>query len=260
MDGARAARREMPSPGRWDTVVTSLVRRAMCGADGAGGNCRPTSGRRYAAGTGAHRGAWRWMRRPGGEGVARAMEAPAAAVQGRRLEGDRRVTGGGGPPPGMIERRERRRAGGRRARPRPRPVYEAAKRVVDVVGALALTAVASPLFPVAAVAVRLSSPGPVIYRQTRIGRRGRPFTCLMFRTMVVDGDHLLEGRAPVDSQGGAWKPNPDPRVTPMGRWLRRRSIDELPQVVNVLRGEMSLVGPRPLQPEEVEERWGDRRA
>ena len=104
-----------------------------------------------------------------------------------------------------------------------------------------------------ALAVRLDSPGPVFFTQTRVGRDGRRFSMVKFRTMVVDADRLLaelEDRNEAD--GLLFKMRVDPRVTRTGRFLRRYSIDELPQILNVLRGEMSIVGPRPPLPAEVE--------
>ena len=112
--------------------------------------------------------------------------------------------------------------------------YELAKRVFDVVVAGAGLAVASPVLVTIAVLVKLTSRGPVFYRGERIGRYGRPFRILKFRTMQVDAERL----------GTTTRLN-DPRVTSVGRLLRRYKLDELPQLVNVLRGEMSLVGPRP---------------
>jgi exopolysaccharide biosynthesis polyprenyl glycosylphosphotransferase len=120
--------------------------------------------------------------------------------------------------------------------------------VLSVVGLLGL----SPILLGTAIAVRISSRGPALYRQRRIGQRGRPFTMLKFRTMERDADtqveelRLMHGVADV-----MFKLPDDPRVTSIGRFLRRFSLDELPQLFNVLRGEMSLVGPRPPLPEEV---------
>jgi lipopolysaccharide/colanic/teichoic acid biosynthesis glycosyltransferase len=121
-----------------------------------------------------------------------------------------------------------------------------AKRLVDVLGAGLLLGAFAPVIGLAAVAVRLDSPGPVLFRQTRIGRGGRPFSILKFRTMVADAEERrLELVA--SSRDSDWLLlDRDPRVTRLGRLLRRTSIDELPQLVNVLRGNMSLVGPRPL--------------
>ncbi|GAA4891792.1 hypothetical protein GCM10023237_07300 [Streptomyces coeruleoprunus] len=126
------------------------------------------------------------------------------------------------------------------------------KAATDRVGALLLLAALAPLFVLLAVAVRAGSPGPVFYRQTRVGRHGRPFAMWKFRTMVVDADRLKDELATVNEHDGhMFKLRQDPRVTPVGRFLRRSSLDELPQLVNVLLGHMSLVGPRPPLPEEV---------
>jgi lipopolysaccharide/colanic/teichoic acid biosynthesis glycosyltransferase len=126
------------------------------------------------------------------------------------------------------------------------------KRVMDVIGAVAALVLTSPLLLIAAIAIKLESRGPVLYRSTRIGRGGRPFTFLKLRSMVHDADqhrhrlsHLNECDGPV------FKINRDPRVTRVGRFLRVTSIDEIPQFVNVLLGHMSMVGPRPPIPEEV---------
>jgi lipopolysaccharide/colanic/teichoic acid biosynthesis glycosyltransferase len=104
----------------------------------------------------------------------------------------------------------------------------------------------APLLALLAIAIRLDSPGPAIYRQTRIGRDGRPFTMLKLRTMVDGADALKPALTHLNEAQGLFKIAADPRVTRVGRWLRRYSLDELPQLVNVVRGEMSLVGPRPL--------------
>ncbi len=109
-----------------------------------------------------------------------------------------------------------------------------AKRLFDVAAALAALAVLSPLLVFAAAAVKASSPGPVLFRQERIGRDGVPFHIFKFRTMYHGG-----------AGGGLVTAAGDERITRVGHWLRRLKIDELPQLINVLRGEMSLVGPRP---------------
>jgi exopolysaccharide biosynthesis polyprenyl glycosylphosphotransferase len=131
------------------------------------------------------------------------------------------------------------------------------KRVFDVVIATLGAVVLSPVFLISALAVKLSSPGPVLFRQVRVGHRGRPFTMLKFRTMRVGADAMVEDlrlRHGVDDL--MFKLHDDPRVTRVGRFLRRWSIDELPQLLNVIRGDMSLVGPRPL-PERDYERLED---
>lgn len=120
-----------------------------------------------------------------------------------------------------------------------------------VAAALGIVVLAPLLIAIAiAIAVALDSPGPVLFRQTRIGRDGRPFTMLKFRTMQVDADHLIAGVAS-ECDGVLFKLRADPRVTRVGRLLRRYSLDELPQLVNVVLGQMSLVGPRPALPAEV---------
>ncbi len=126
------------------------------------------------------------------------------------------------------------------------------KTAVDRVGALLLIVLLSPLLFLLALAVRLGSPGPAFYRQIRVGQYNRPFPMWKFRTMVVDADRLKdELEAANENDGHMFKMRRDPRVTPLGRVLRRYSLDELPQLFNVLLGHMSLVGPRPPVPEEV---------
>jgi exopolysaccharide biosynthesis polyprenyl glycosylphosphotransferase len=121
-----------------------------------------------------------------------------------------------------------------------------AKRALDLGGALALIIVLSPVIVACAIAVRVSSRGPIVFRQTRIGRGGRPFTMLKFRTMTADADrHKEELRALHGIDNPMFKMADDPRITPAGRFLRRWSLDELPQFFNALSGSMSLVGPRP---------------
>jgi lipopolysaccharide/colanic/teichoic acid biosynthesis glycosyltransferase len=129
-----------------------------------------------------------------------------------------------------------------------------AKRAIDIVGSLALLILLSPVLLVTAIAIAISSDGGVIHRQRRVGRNGRAFTMLKFRSMIAGAHeqrHLYEHRNSHD-QGPIFKIPDDPRVTRVGRVIRRLSIDELPQLVNVLRGDMSLVGPRPPLPEEFE--------
>ena len=125
----------------------------------------------------------------------------------------------------------------------------AVKRAMDLVGALWGLLLLAPVMLAIALLIRLDSPGPVLFRQLRRGYQGRLFWVLKFRTMVVDAEQRLkELEQNNESAGGVlFKLRDDPRVTPLGRFLRRSSLDELPQLINVLRGEMSLVGPRPLQ-------------
>ncbi len=135
-----------------------------------------------------------------------------------------------------------------------RTAYRAAKRMLDVLGAGLGLAITSPLLLAAAVAVRVDSPGPAIFRQVRMGRNGVPFTMYKFRGMYVDArERFPELYAYRYSEEEVLKlyfhVRDDPRVTRVGRFLRRTSIDEMPNLWNVLRGEMSLVGPRPEIPE-----------
>ena len=147
---------------------------------------------------------------------------------------------------------------------RSHPVSSALKRSMDVAGSLFALLLFSPLFLVISVLIKLTSPGPVLFRQRRIGKFGREFTFLKFRTMRVNNDPEIhrqyvqnlirqkaENNAPAGSDKPVYKIVNDPRVTPVGAFLRKTSLDELPQFLNVLKGEMSLVGPRPPIPYEV---------
>jgi lipopolysaccharide/colanic/teichoic acid biosynthesis glycosyltransferase len=140
--------------------------------------------------------------------------------------------------------------------------YPLGKRLFDLTGAAAALVVLSPLLVFLAALIRLTSSGPILYRQTRCGRGGRLFTLYKFRSMVVDADKLRQQVEPLNQlDGPAFKLANDPRCAPLGRFLRKYSLDELPQFWNILRGEMSLVGPRAPLPEEVEkyEPWQFRR-
>jgi len=127
------------------------------------------------------------------------------------------------------------------------------KRGIDLVGALVGVIVLSPIFLVIGLLIRMTSPGPAFYRWCVLGHRGRPFQGYKFRSMVVDADERKEGVAHLNHMNGpAFKIRNDPRVTHLGQWLRTYSIDECPQLWSVLKGDMSLVGPRPPFPEEFE--------
>ena len=146
------------------------------------------------------------------------------------------------------------------------PVFEgidfALKRTVDIVGSTLLLIVLSPLLLAITLAVRLTSRGPALYRSSRRGIGQRPFACLKFRTMQMDAEQRQEDLEELNEADGAlFKIREDPRLTPVGGLLRRFSLDELPQLVNVLRGEMSLVGPRPLPERDYEmlEDWHRKR-
>jgi exopolysaccharide production protein ExoY len=137
-----------------------------------------------------------------------------------------------------------------------RTVQRATKRVLDIVASLLLIVVMLPFVLVIAVAIAIDSKGPVLFVQRRVGRFGREFPLIKFRTMVVDGDAALALHVGSDSEllqewERSRKLREDPRVTSVGRFLRRHSIDELPQLINVLWGNMSLVGPRPVRQDEI---------
>jgi len=136
--------------------------------------------------------------------------------------------------------------------PVPLPVGRA-KRTLDVAASLALIVLLSPLLLLLALLVRLSGPGPVVFSQVRVGRGGRPITVRKFRSMVADAEELQADVIELNEHrdGPLFKMRADPRVTPLGRWMRKLSLDELPQLFNVLEGSMSLVGPRPALPDEV---------
>ena len=120
------------------------------------------------------------------------------------------------------------------------------KRVLDILGAALALVFLSPVFALIGILIVLDSPGPVFYSAQRAGRKARPFRCYKFRTMVADADELKQQLRQVNQRSGPFfKIYDDPRVTRVGRFLRRYSLDELPQLWNVVRGEMSLVGPRP---------------
>ena len=125
----------------------------------------------------------------------------------------------------------------------------AVKRMIDIVGALTGLLFLAPVMLAVALLIHLKMPGPILFRQLRRGYRGRLFWVIKFRTMVVDAEQKLDKLESANESGGGvlFKIQNDPRITPLGRFLRRSSLDELPQLINVLRGEMSLVGPRPLQ-------------
>jgi lipopolysaccharide/colanic/teichoic acid biosynthesis glycosyltransferase len=134
------------------------------------------------------------------------------------------------------------------------------KRILDLIGATLLLILGAPLLALAAAAIRFEGPGPVFFRQTRVGRDGRSFRIVKLRTMVVGADQLKDDLRGLNEAVGLFKITADPRITRVGGFLRRTCIDELPQLFNVLRGEMSLVGPRPLIPEEDRQIRGWHRA
>jgi exopolysaccharide biosynthesis polyprenyl glycosylphosphotransferase len=142
------------------------------------------------------------------------------------------------------------------------PVALLLKRAIDLVASVAAIAVLAPVFLIAGILVKTTSRGPIFFRQTRVGLNGRKFTLFKFRSMYEDAEGqraALQDRN--EMSGPVFKIKDDPRITPVGKWMRRFSIDELPQFWNVLAGHMSLVGPRPPIPDEVKkyERWQRRR-
>ena len=141
------------------------------------------------------------------------------------------------------------------ARKAPRPIYDIAKRCMDITVAGTMLAILSPFAAAIALAIRLDSPGPAVFKQERVGRDKRRFTMYKFRSMRTDADPAIHqayveqwalGKA-ADGEGksAVFKITTDPRITRVGRWLRKTSVDELPQLLNVLKGDMSLIGPRP---------------
>jgi len=140
-------------------------------------------------------------------------------------------------------------------RSKERKISQISKRLMDIVGSIAALLVFSPVFAIIAVLVKLTSQGPVVFRQRRLGQFGKSFEFLKFRSMYTDNDHtihrtfikdVIKGSYAGDGAGSpVYKMIDDPRITPLGRFLRRSSLDELPQFINVLKGDMSLVGPRP---------------
>jgi len=132
--------------------------------------------------------------------------------------------------------------------------YATLKRVLDLVLSLAVAIVTLPLWVAIVIAIKLDSPGPVFFKQDRVGLNGRHFRCFKFRSMMVNAEAMLdEMRRRGDVTGLVFKIRNDPRVTRVGRLLRKSSLDELPQLINVLKGEMSLVGPRPVIPAHIKE-------
>lgn len=136
-----------------------------------------------------------------------------------------------------------------------RYLYKGIKRIFDFVASFIGLVLLSPLFLIVAIAIKIEDPkGPVFYSQTRLGKKQEPFKMYKFRSMVVDADkHLKELLDENEIEGAMFKMKEDPRVTKVGEFIRKYSIDELPQLVNVLLGDMSLVGPRPPLPREVKE-------
>ncbi|MFN3652472.1 MAG: sugar transferase [Armatimonadota bacterium] len=131
--------------------------------------------------------------------------------------------------------------------------YDRMKRTFDLFIAFAAIVAILPLLITIAMLIRASGPGPILYKQRRLGRGGREFWCLKFRTMVANADEVLRSNPKLFQEFQAnFKIKDDPRITPIGRFLRRTSLDELPQFFNVMAGDMSLIGPRPIVQNELE--------
>ena len=130
--------------------------------------------------------------------------------------------------------------------------YEAIKRLIDIICSFVGILVLSPLFIIIAIIVKFTSKGPIFFSQKRVGRNGKEFDMYKFRSMVVNAEELKEKLAAQNEMSGPmFKMKDDPRVTKVGKFIRKTSIDELPQLWNILKGDMSLVGPRPSLPKEV---------
>lgn len=135
---------------------------------------------------------------------------------------------------------------------KPKPVYDFFKRIFDLVVASVALVVLSPLFLVTAIAIRAEGRGPVIFSQVRLTKDAKPFKMFKFRSMCVDAEaRKKELQDQNEMQGPVFKIADDPRITKVGRFIRRTSIDELPQLVNILMGDMTVIGPRPPLPDEV---------
>lgn len=135
-----------------------------------------------------------------------------------------------------------------------RLMYRFVKRTFDIFFSVFALIITSPIFLITAIAIKLEDRGPVIFSQERIGLNGKPFMIYKFRSMVVNAEELRDSLSSKNEMGGpVFKIKDDPRITKVGKFIRKTSIDELPQFVNVLKGDMSIVGPRPPLPREVAE-------
>ena len=138
--------------------------------------------------------------------------------------------------------------------PAPKPVYEACKRVFDIVMCTFALIVLSPLFLIVAIAIKCEDGGPVFFKQERLTKGAKVFGMYKFRSMCVDAESKLEALLEQNEmEGPAFKMEDDPRITKVGKFIRKTSIDELPQLVNIIKGEMTIIGPRPPLVREVEE-------
>lgn len=138
--------------------------------------------------------------------------------------------------------------------PAPKPVYDVCKRVFDIVMSTLALIVLSPVFLITAIAIKREDGGKVFFGQTRLTKNGKAFTMYKFRSMCPDAEAKLESLMEQNEmEGPAFKMEDDPRVTKVGKFIRKTSIDELPQLVNIIKGDMTIIGPRPPLPREVEQ-------
>ena len=141
---------------------------------------------------------------------------------------------------------------------RSNTLYEVTKRIIDIVGSFTGLILLSPLILIVSMLIKLESKGEVIFKQKRVGLNGKEFYMYKFRSMVINAEELKEQlESQNEMSGPMFKIKDDPRITKVGKFIRKTSIDELPQLINVIKGDMSLVGPRPSLPKEVEkfEQW-----
>jgi len=134
--------------------------------------------------------------------------------------------------------------------------YDASKRVIDIILAIILAIIFLPVWLMIPILIKLDSPGPIFYRHRRVGKGGKEFWLYKFRTMVVNADEILHKQSPTllkKFKAGDWKLRDDPRITKLGRLIRNLTIDEFPQLWNVLKGEMSIIGPRAYIRQELRE-------
>lgn len=131
--------------------------------------------------------------------------------------------------------------------------YKAVKRAMDIICSLLAIVILSPIYLIVAIAVYISDPGKVLYGQTRVGKNGVPFSMWKFRSMYMDSDKMIDRLSPeqIEQYNTEFKIDNDPRITNVGKIIRKLSLDELPQFINVLKGDMSLVGPRPIIESEI---------
>ncbi|WP_278600946.1 sugar transferase, partial [Clostridium tertium] len=135
-----------------------------------------------------------------------------------------------------------------------RLIYNLSKRIIDIIGSLIGLILLSPILIIVGILIKFESKGPIVFTQKRVGKNGKEFDMYKLRSMVVNAEEIKEKlKEQNEMSGPMFKMKDDPRITKVGKFIRKTSIDELPQLVNVLKGDMSLVGPRPSLPNEVKE-------